>query len=90
MPAFNRRLAPKEVVGLPLATVVSAIAGFILSVLTLLVPVWIKVLPGLGILFALFSSVYTFRLGDDWPLRTAFFEDRRDRRTRTPEAVELL
>lgn len=69
MGAYNRRLQPKELFGLPLVVVAGAIGALVCLLFTLMLPGILKLLAGLGLLLSLAVAGAAGWLGDSWPLR---------------------
>lgn len=80
MGAFNRRLAPKELFGLPLLAVAGLVVALAFGLLALLLSVvFLKLLALLLALAGLLIAVFGFWLGADLPLRAvlwAAFQER--------------
>lgn len=66
MPAFNARLRPKELFGLPLYGVISGLVALACGFMAMTFPVLVvKLVLGLITLIALFAMFVIFALGDE-------------------------
>ncbi len=77
MTAYNRRLEPKEIFGLPLYVAVGGGTALICGVFSLLLPVALKLVTVPLTLLALSVAVVAAWLGDDLPLAALIWRGRR-------------
>lgn len=66
MPAFNARLRPKELFGLPLVGVISGLVTLACGFMAMTIPLLaVKILLGVITVLALFTMFVIFALGDE-------------------------
>jgi hypothetical protein len=63
--AFNSRLKPKELWGLPLPAALGLVAALVFGVLSMLLPLVIKIITIPCMIFGLIAAVAALVLGDD-------------------------
>lgn len=64
MPAFNARLQPKEIIGMPMPGAIGLAASTALTLFTMIVPGAWKAIPGLFLLCAATYTVFVFWKGE--------------------------
>ena len=69
MRAFNQRFAPKDFGGMPLPAAIALITALSCAVLSLMLPLLLKVFAWLGCAGAISVAVYCLRLGEEWSFR---------------------
>lgn len=85
MSAFNRRLQPKEMFGMPLTAVLGLVGALIFGVLALLLPALSLLLTIPLLLLCVGITVASFWLGDELPFLPVMLASRRERHATTRE-----
>lgn len=85
MHAFNQRFAPKDFGGIPLPAAIASLIALSCGVLSLMLPLLLKVLALMACVVASGVAIYCIRLGDDWPFRAVMTLARRERDCVTSE-----
>lgn len=86
MGAFNRRLEPKQMYGIPLVSMLGIIGLLAFGLLIFMLPFFfLKILVGIGLLASVGMVVIGFWLGEEWPLRGVIFAAWRERERVTSE-----
>lgn len=65
MSAFNRRLEPKEMAGMPVEAVVSLVVSLVFGTLTMIAPGMVKIIPGLLCLTGIVATVFVFKFKNE-------------------------
>jgi len=76
MKAFNRRLEPKEISGMPLEGAVCLVLSLILLTITLITPGLFRILPGLLLVASLTGAVISFVFRAKLPFLIVIFQGR--------------
>ena len=76
MGAFNRRLEPKEINGMPLEGVIALVMALIFGSLTLVAPGVTKIIPGLLFAGSLIFAVIAFAFRTQLPFLFVIFQGR--------------
>jgi hypothetical protein len=85
MGAFNRRLQPKELFGVPLIVMIGIVGALACGLFTLMLPLVFTLVTGLGFLVCVALVAVGFWLGDDLPLRGVLWAAWRERGRVTSE-----
>jgi hypothetical protein len=73
MGAFNRRLEPKELNGMPLEGVIALVLSLVFCSLTLVAPGMAKIIPGILLIGSLLSAVVAFAFRAQLPFLYVIF-----------------
>lgn len=85
MSAFNRRLQPKEIGGMPLYAVLGLLGALIFGVVSLLLPTFFLLITLPLFLGCLGIAVASFWIGDELPFLPVMLASRRERHATTRE-----
>ncbi len=85
MRAFNQRFAPKDFGGIPLPAAIASLIALSCAVLSLMLPLLLKLLAWLGCAGAISVAVYCLRLGEEWLFRRLMVLARTERGCVTTE-----
>ena len=67
MTAFNKRFQPWDIWGLPAAGLLGVVGGLVGGLMTVLLPMPLNVLFGIGGVIAVMVALAAFVLGDEFP-----------------------
>lgn len=90
MSAFNRRFDLKRIGGMPLPAAVALIGSVVFGILTLMLPLLLKLVFGTLFIVSIGFAVFVFFLGDNFPLRAIIFAAKREANHVTSEVVSKL
>ena len=76
MSAFNRRLEPKEIAGMPIAGAVGLVMALIFISIILITPGIFKIIPGLLMIISLVVAAFAFRFRAQLPFLFVIFQGR--------------
>jgi hypothetical protein len=76
MGAFNRRLEPKEINGMPLEGVVSLVLSLIFGALAMIIPGVARIVPLLLLAGSLFAAVVSFAFRAELPFLSVIIQGR--------------
>lgn len=76
MGAFNRRLEPKEINGMPLEGAVSLVLSLVFVSLTLILPGAAKIIPGILLAGSIVSAVISFVFRAELPFLIVIIQGR--------------
>jgi hypothetical protein len=76
MGAFNRRLEPKEINGMPLEGVVALVLSLIFFSLTLILPGLARIIPGLLLAGSLTAAIIAFAFRAELPFLIVIIQGR--------------
>lgn len=85
MSAFNRRLQPKEMFGMPLAAVLGMVGALIFGVLSMLLPTFLLLITLPLLVVCVVITVASFWVGDELPFLPVMLASRRERHATTRE-----
>lgn len=90
MPAFNRRFEIKRIGGMPLPAAVALISSVVFGVLTMILPLLLKIVCGVLFIASLILAIFVFYMGENFPLRAVIFAAKREANHVTSEVVSKL
>lgn len=88
MPAFNARLNPKELFGMPMLGVLGALVALVFGVLSMMLPLPLNLFAGVVALAGLVFSGLVFVMGDDMQWLDVMLSARTEGKCITSEIIK--